>query len=71
MILPVMNARNTGRTLRNAIIDSGYSASDIAAILGVTNSNVYKWLRGDVLPNIDNLYAISMITNVSINDILA
>lgn len=71
MILPVINTRNTGRNLRHAITDSGYSVSDIAAILGVTNSNVYKWLRGDVLPNIDNLYAISMITNVSINDILA
>ena len=40
-------------------------------MLGIADmSTMYKWLRGDSLPGIDNMLALSMLLGVSINDIL-
>ena len=33
-------------------------------------STMYKWLRGDELPGIDNMLALSILLDVPINDIL-
>lgn len=31
---------------------------------------IYKWQRGETLPSVDNLYALSKLLDVPINDIL-
>ena len=43
----------------------------VGRMLGIADmSTMYKWLRGDALPGIDNMLALSMLLGVSINDIL-
>lgn len=72
MSLPVIDPVGTGINLKSLIKDSGNTVSDISSILGITDkSTVYKWFRGDTLPGIDNLLALSMILKVPINDMLA
>jgi len=40
-------------------------------MLGIADmSTMYKWLRGDALPTIDNMLVLSILLDVTINDIL-
>lgn len=71
MSYPVIDVTRTGANIARAIRDSIYSVRDVSDFLGISRSNVYKYLRGDVLPSIDNLYALSSLLNVSMNDLLA
>lgn len=71
MAYPVIDVAGTGNNIRRLINDNGYSVSAVADYLGATNSLVYRYIRGDVLPSTDRLYALSVLLGVTINDILA
>ena len=71
MDYPVIDPVGTGSNIRNLIRNSGNSVADVGRTLGIADmSTMYKWLRGDALPGIDNMLALSMLLGVSINDIL-
>ena len=71
MDYPVIDPVGTGTNLKTLIINSGYSIAGIGRALGIADmSTMYKWLRGDALPGIDNMLALSILLDVSINDIL-
>lgn len=71
MVYPVIDPAGTGSNLRSLIRSNGRSIADVGRMLDIADmSTVYKWLRGDALPGIDNMLALSIILNVSINDIL-
>ncbi len=58
--MPVIDAKRTGErigTLRDA---AGLDNAAIADAMGFTTRNaVYKWLRGDVLPTLDNMLILA------------
>ena len=71
MNYPVIDPVGTGINLKTLITDSGYTIAGIGRKLGIADmSTLYKWLRGDTLPGIDNMLALSILLNVTINDIL-
>ncbi len=71
MDYPVIDPAATGRNIRMLIDSSGNTVAGVADMLGIADrSTMYKWLRGDALPGIDNMLALSMLLGVSINDIL-
>ena len=71
MNYPVIDPVGTGNNLKTLITDSGYTIAGIGRRLGIADmSTLYKWLRGDTLPGIDNMLALSILLNVTINDIL-
>ena len=71
MNYPVIDPVGTGINLKTLITDSGYTIAGIGRRLGIADmSTLYKWLRGDTLPGIDNMLALSILLNVTINDIL-
>ena len=71
MDYPVIDIVATGRNINSLIHDRGYTVTDIANYLGTTDSLVYRYIRGNVLPSTDRLLALSMLLHVPINDILA
>jgi len=71
MDYPVIDITATGRNIDVLIRDHGYTVADIANYLGTTDSLVYRYIRGNVLPSTDRLLALSMLLHVPINDILA
>lgn len=71
MDYPVIDITATGRNIDILIRDHGYTVTDIASYLGTTDSLVYRYIRGNVLPSTDRLLALSMLLHVPINDILA
>ena len=51
--------------------ENGFSADKIKNYLGICDkSNVYKWFRGDALPSVDNLLALSILFGVTINEMI-
>ena len=68
---PVIDPVLTGTNLKRLIRGSGNTVAGVGRQLGIADrSTMYKWLRGDALPGIDNLLALSLLLDVSINDIL-
>lgn len=61
----------TGRSIRRLIRSSGMTVREVSEALGLLTDNpVYKWMRGEGTPSLDNLYVLSQMFHVTINDIL-
>jgi transcriptional regulator with XRE-family HTH domain len=71
MDYPVIDLVRTGANIRRIIKESGRTVADIGNMLGIADkSTLYKWFRGDALPGIDNMLALSVLLGVTINDML-
>ena len=71
MSSPVIDLARTGKNIQRIAQENGYSADRIKDMLGISDrSNVYKWFRGEVLPTVDNLLALSILFGVTINEMI-
>ena len=71
MDYPVIDPVGTGTNIKLLIKNSGNTIAGVGRMLGIADmSTMYKWLRGDALPGIDNMLALSILLDVAINDIL-
>ncbi|HBA48706.1 MAG TPA: XRE family transcriptional regulator [Lachnospiraceae bacterium] len=67
-----LDAVLTGLKMRNAIKQSGYSIKELQEMLGLSCPQpIYRWIKGRTLPSIDNLYMLSRILDVHMEDLLA
>lgn len=67
VIDPIASGVNITR-LRNA---RGLTVRDLQAYFGFEDPRaIYKWQRGQTLPSVDNLYALSAILQVPMDEIL-
>lgn len=71
MTFPVIDMEATGDTIRRLRIEKGVSVKELSQFLGLSDVRaVYKWQRGETLPSIDNLLALSLFLNVPIETII-
>lgn len=71
MEYPVLDARATGARIRELRKKHHLKVAEIARFMGFESDQaVYKWQRGDSLPTVDNLYALSKLFETSVDDIL-
>lgn len=71
MPYPVIDMAATGRNIRRLRIERGLSVQEIQVFFGFDAPQaVYKWQRGESLPTVDNLYALSKLLGVTMEDIL-
>lgn len=71
MSYPVIDPVATGSRIDTLRRSRGMSVSYLTDYFGFATTNaVYKWLRGDTLPSLDNMFALSMLLGVPINDII-
>ena len=71
MNYPVIDIRATGERIRQLRIEHHLKVEEIAEYMGFgTDQAIYKWQRGESLPTVENLYALSILFNTSIEDIL-
>ena len=62
MINAAIDPVKTGENIREAMNHKNLTVRDITLVLGLSTPNaVYKWLRGDTVPSIDNIYALSLL----------
>lgn len=70
-LFPVINLPATGANIRRLRQTKGLSVRDLQQFFGFEEPQaIYKWQWGQSLPTVDNLYALSTLLNVPMNDIL-
>lgn len=68
---PSIDLKATGERIRELRILNHLKVSDISRYMGFESEQaVYKWQRGDSLPTLDNLYALSKLFNTSLDCIV-
>lgn len=68
---PVIDPVATGRNIRQLRKAKKIKVDEIREFLGLESQQaVYKWQRGESLPTIDNLYALSSLFDTPIDGIL-
>lgn len=66
-----LDAILSGQKIHDRILQSGYSIKEIQNMLGLEcPQSVYRWLKGRSMPSIDNLYMLSQILDVHMEDLL-
>ena len=71
MEYPVLDLKETGKRIKALRLEQRLSVGDVSKYLGdISEQSVYKWQRGESLPTVDNLYALSSLFKTTIDDIL-
>ena len=68
---PVIDLKATGLNLARLWGEKGLTVRDVQAFFGFEHPQaVYKWQRGQSLPSVDNLYALSVLLGVHMDEII-
>ena len=68
---PVIDPVATGANITRLRQERGLTVRDLQRFFGFEEPQaIYKWQRGQSLPSIDNLYALSELFHISMNEIL-
>lgn len=68
---PTIDLKATGTRIKELRKARGISVAEISEYMGFSEPQaVYKWQRGESLPTVDNLFALSRILCTSMEDIL-
>lgn len=68
---PVIDTAATGANILRLRRDHGLTVRDLQRCFGFDSPQaIYKWQRGQSLPSVDHLYALSILFQVSMNEIL-
>ena len=71
MINVGVNAKETGKKNRKLMDLRGLNVVAIREACGLESTQaIYKWLRGDSMPSIDNLVVLRTVLDVPIDEIL-
>ena len=69
--MPTIDMIATGNRIRDLRDRRGLRTADIQAVFGFgTPQAIFKWMRGDTLPTVDNLVILADLFGVTVNDIL-
>ena len=67
----VIDLHSTGARINELRRERGITVDELRIYLGMNNPNsIYKWFRGEVLPTLENMYALSVILEVPIDEII-
>lgn len=70
-MLPTIDKRATGVNLRRIMDERGLTVKDIQQYLGLGSvQSIYHWLNGISMPTLDNLYALSGLFRVPVDELL-
>ncbi len=72
MFYPILDIKATGERIKELRKARHLKVEDIAEYMGFGSVQaVYKWQRGESLPTVDNLYALSRLFGTTVDEILA
>lgn len=70
-MFPTIDKRKTGIHMRRLMDERGFTVKDIQKYLGLGSvQSIYHWLNGISMPTIDNLYALSELFQIPVDDML-
>ena len=71
MKYPVVDMKETGLRIRELMKKNNIKVRDIVEYMGFeSEQSVYKWLRGDSLPKVDNLFALARLFGTPMDNII-
>lgn len=71
MRYPMIDAKKTGARIKALRKARNLSVAEVARYMGFdTGQAVYKWQRGECLPTVDNLYALSRLFGTTMDEII-
>ena len=65
-----INKELVGRNIHYLREKNNYTVEAMSDIFIISTNSVYKWQRGETLPTIENLYKLSRMFEVSLDEIL-
>ena len=69
--MPVIDMRATGMNIKKMIKAKGFKIADVQNRCGFTTPQaIFKWMRGDAMPTIDNFIIIADMFGVTIDQII-
>ena len=61
----------TGQVMKREIKKKGYTVRELQKKLGLSCPQpIYRWLQGRTLPSIDNLYMLSRLLRLTVDDLI-
>ena len=67
----IIDMEKTGNNLRKYAYENGHSVKDIQQYLGLSCPQpVYRWFKGTILPSVDNLFRLSELFHVHMENLL-
>ena len=69
--MPIIDVAATGANIKAMMRSKGFKVADVQARCGFnTPQAVFKWMRGDTVPTIDNMIILAFVWNVKVDDII-
>ena len=69
--MPTINMAATGSNIRALLKAKGLKVADVQHTCGFnTPQAIFKWMRGDAMPSIDNLVILAYLLGVTIDQII-
>lgn len=69
--MPVIDVKATGANIKATMKMKGFKISDVQARCGFnTPQAIFKWMRGDAVPTIDNLIILADMFDTPIDKII-
>lgn len=70
--MTTIDMKTTGANIKSYIKDKKMKIAEVQAAFGFnTPQAIYKWMRGDTVPTIDNMIILADMFGVGIGDIIA
>ena len=70
-MIPTIDKIKTGESIKALMKERNFTPNDIMEFLNLSCvQTVYRWLEGVNIPSIDNLYALSCLFRVRVDDLL-
>ena len=71
MHFPTIDVQATGRNIDQMLQERRISVRTVQSYFGFDSPRaIYKWLRGEHLPSVDHLFALSKLLQIPLQDIL-
>ena len=69
--IPAVNMTATGANIKMLIKSKGLTVSELQEMYGLnTPQSIYKWMRGEMMPSLDNLVILAYILGTTIDKII-
>ena len=69
--MPTLNMAATGANIKALIRNKGLKVADVQERCGFhTPQAIFKWMRGDAMPSIDNMVILAHLLDVTIDKII-
>ena len=69
--MPIIDVAATGANIKSMMRTKGFKVSDVQARCGFnTPQAIFKWMRGDAMPTIDNMVILAHLLDVTIDKII-